>query len=210
MGLASLRRRRERNEDFAGVQCGRARGRSWLVAALADGVSIRRRWPDGRADHRDGPAVGLPCHAIELGCQRGAGAPAGHAERLARGLQPARLAPPGPKTLTAVACRAGAMPSPTWTAGPGCCATVPACSSRRTTAWSAPTLRASTRAVGLDELLHLDHSQGELHTGDRLLLTSDGIHGVLRTRDIARLLREAASAQGRRRGWPSGARCRQP
>ena len=41
---------------------------------------------------------------------------------------------------------------------------------------------------------------GELHTGDRLLLTSDGIHGVLRTRDIARLLR------GRRRqNWTADA-----
>ena len=51
-----------------------------------------------------------------------------------------------------------------------------------------------TRALGLDDALHLDHSQGELRVGDRLLLSSDGVHGALRTRELARLLREAPTA----------------
>ena len=46
-----------------------------------------------------------------------------------------------------------------------------------------------TRALGLDDALRLDHSQGELRVGDRLLLTSDGVHGALRSRQIADLLR---------------------
>ncbi|WP_369973890.1 protein phosphatase 2C domain-containing protein [Pelomonas sp. KK5] len=45
-----------------------------------------------------------------------------------------------------------------------------------------------TRAVGLEDSLHVDFIQGELRIGDRLLLTSDGVHGVLdarRLRDLA-------------------------
>ncbi|PZP31001.1 MAG: serine/threonine protein phosphatase [Roseateles depolymerans] len=52
-----------------------------------------------------------------------------------------------------------------------------------------------TRALGLDDQLRLDHSQGELRRGDRLLLTSDGVHGPLGPRDLARLLAEAPGAQ---------------
>ena len=37
-----------------------------------------------------------------------------------------------------------------------------------------------TRAVGLDDLLHVDYLQGEARIGDRFVLTSDGVHGVLR------------------------------
>ena len=49
-----------------------------------------------------------------------------------------------------------------------------------------------TRAVGLDELLHVDYLQGELHVGDAFVLTSDGVHGALK----ARRLGELAAAGG--------------
>ena len=39
-----------------------------------------------------------------------------------------------------------------------------------------------TRAVGLEDTLHIDFLQGELRIGDRLLLTSDGVHGTLNAR----------------------------
>ncbi|HEV6964384.1 bifunctional protein-serine/threonine kinase/phosphatase, partial [Roseateles sp.] len=52
-----------------------------------------------------------------------------------------------------------------------------------------------TRALGLDDALRLDHAQGELRVGDRLLLTSDGVHGALRPREIADLLRATPGAQ---------------
>jgi serine/threonine protein kinase len=52
-----------------------------------------------------------------------------------------------------------------------------------------------TRALGLDDALRLDHSAGELKVGDRLLLTSDGVHGSLRSRQIADLLRDTPGAQ---------------
>jgi serine/threonine protein phosphatase PrpC len=44
-----------------------------------------------------------------------------------------------------------------------------------------------TRAVGLDELLHVDSMQGELQLGDLFVLTSDGVHGVLKPRVIGAL-----------------------
>ncbi|MEO6408127.1 MAG: bifunctional protein-serine/threonine kinase/phosphatase [Burkholderiaceae bacterium] len=59
-------------------------------------------------------------------------------------------------------------------------------------AYSHPDLRSRlTRAVGLDELLHVDYQQGELRPGDCFVLTSDGVHGALRPARIA-----ALAAQG--------------
>ncbi|MBV8379551.1 MAG: bifunctional protein-serine/threonine kinase/phosphatase, partial [Paucibacter sp.] len=45
-----------------------------------------------------------------------------------------------------------------------------------------------TRAIGLDTAVHLDFLHGELRVGDRLLLTSDGVHGVLDAARLAALL----------------------
>lgn len=51
-----------------------------------------------------------------------------------------------------------------------------------------------TRAVGLDELLHVDSLQGEVQVGDSFVLTSDGVHGALKPRRIGELA-AAGSAQ---------------
>lgn len=51
-----------------------------------------------------------------------------------------------------------------------------------------------TRAVGLDELLHVDSLQGELQLGDSFVLSSDGVHGVLKPRRLGELA-AAGSAQ---------------
>lgn len=52
-------------------------------------------------------------------------------------------------------------------------------------------LRAQlTRAVGLDERLHVDYHQGELQVGDCLLLTTDGVHRCVRRAELAKLLVE--------------------
>jgi serine/threonine protein phosphatase PrpC len=59
-----------------------------------------------------------------------------------------------------------------------------------------PDLRAQlTRALGLDEPAHIDFLQGELHVGDTLLLTSDGVHGPLKSQRIAALAAGDADAQ---------------
>jgi serine/threonine protein phosphatase PrpC len=55
-------------------------------------------------------------------------------------------------------------------------------------AYSHPDLRSRlTRAVGLDELLHVDYQQGEVRPGDSFVLTSDGVHGTLKPARIADL-----------------------
>jgi serine/threonine protein phosphatase PrpC len=56
-----------------------------------------------------------------------------------------------------------------------------------------------TRAVGLDESLHVDYTQGEARIGDRFVLTTDGVHGALKPRRIGALAgqgdaREASEA----------------
>ena len=51
------------------------------------------------------------------------------------------------------------------------------------------------RALGIEPELRLDHADIELAEHDRLLLTSDGIHGVLSSAKIAAILRENASAE---------------
>ncbi|HSI52182.1 MAG TPA: protein kinase [Ideonella sp.] len=51
-----------------------------------------------------------------------------------------------------------------------------------------------TRAVGLDDAVRIDFAQGDVHIGDCFLLTSDGVHGVLKPARIAALLGLAAEA----------------
>lgn len=51
------------------------------------------------------------------------------------------------------------------------------------------------RAIGLEAELRLDHATIELAEHDRLLLTSDGVHGPLSPAQIAAILRENASAE---------------
>lgn len=63
-------------------------------------------------------------------------------------------------------------------------------------AWAKPDQRSRlTRAVGLDDGLHVDYLQGEAHIGDCFVLTSDGVHGVLRPRRIGELAAQGSAAQ---------------
>ncbi|TSE34839.1 Serine/threonine-protein kinase PknB [Tepidimonas fonticaldi] len=52
-----------------------------------------------------------------------------------------------------------------------------------------------TRALGLDDPVRIDYLQGELHPGDTLVLTTDGVHGVLRRRQIGELARHGGAQQ---------------
>lgn len=55
-------------------------------------------------------------------------------------------------------------------------------------AYPHPDLRSRlTRAVGLDDGLRVDYLQGEVQPGDTYILTSDGVHGVLKPRKLAEL-----------------------
>jgi len=51
-----------------------------------------------------------------------------------------------------------------------------------------------TRAMGLDDVLHVDYLEGDMQIGDTFVLTSDGVHGVLKPSQI-RALAEQGSAQ---------------
>ena len=41
-----------------------------------------------------------------------------------------------------------------------------------------------TRAMGLDDVVRVDYTEGDLQIGDTLLLTTDGVHGVLKDRQL--------------------------
>lgn len=45
-----------------------------------------------------------------------------------------------------------------------------------------------TRALGMDSVLEVDYFQSDLQVGDVLLLSTDGLHGSLRDRELAELL----------------------
>jgi serine/threonine protein phosphatase PrpC len=52
-----------------------------------------------------------------------------------------------------------------------------------------------TRCVGLDDRVRVDYLQGEARIGDSFVLTSDGVHGVLKPRKLAELSREGTAQQ---------------
>jgi serine/threonine protein phosphatase PrpC len=51
------------------------------------------------------------------------------------------------------------------------------------------------RALGIEERLRLDHVQITLDLHDRILLTSDGVHGTLSTRQLEKLMGARGSAE---------------
>ncbi len=52
-----------------------------------------------------------------------------------------------------------------------------------------------TRAVGLDDQVRIDFAQGDVRIGDTFVLTSDGVHGVLKTQRLAELARTGSAQQ---------------
>lgn len=204
-GLSSLQGKRARNEDFAGVQAPAAHEaeRGW-VAALADGVS------GGEHSNGDGLMAAQTSvmsllrdfHAVPPEWDTSVAL-----DRLLSH-QNAWLAShnrrPGPDgqprealtTLTAFALRgrryalAHIGDSRAWLLRDGECLLL-----TQDHRMERRDFAGLTRALGLDDALRLDHSEGELKVGDRLLLTSDGVHGTLRGRQIADLLRATPGAQ---------------
>jgi serine/threonine protein phosphatase PrpC len=204
-GLSSLQGKRPRNEDFAGVQAPVAHEaeRGW-VAALADGVS--------GGEHSNGDGLMAAQTSVMSLLRDFHGVPADWDTSVALdrllGHQNAWLAShnrrPGPDgqprealtTLTALALRgrryalAHVGDSRAWLLRDGQCLLL-----TQDHRMERRDFAGLTRALGLDDALRLDHSAGELKVGDRLLLTSDGVHGSLRSRQIADLLRTTPGAQ---------------
>ena len=205
-GLSSLQGRRARNEDFAGVQAPAAHEaeRGW-VAALADGVSGSGGGAGSEglmAAQTSVMSLLRDFHAVPADWDGSVAL-----DRLL-GHQNAWLAAhnrrPGPDgrprealtTLTALALRgrryalAHVGDSRAWLLREGDCLLL-----TQDHRLARHDFAGLTRALGLDDQLRLDHSAGELKVGDRLLLTSDGVHGALRGRQIADLLRGTPGAQ---------------
>ncbi|KQY89276.1 MULTISPECIES: bifunctional protein-serine/threonine kinase/phosphatase [Roseateles] len=204
-GLSSLQGKRARNEDFAGVQAPAAHEaeRGW-VAALADGVS--------GAEGGNGDGLMAAQTSVMSLLRDFHGVPSDWDTSVALdrllGHQNAWLAShnrrPGPDgqprealtTLTAVALRgrryalAHVGDSRGWLLRDGQCLLL-----TQDHRMERRDFAGLTRALGLDDALRLDHSAGELKVGDRLLLTSDGVHGSLSARQIGELLRTTPGAQ---------------
>jgi len=52
-----------------------------------------------------------------------------------------------------------------------------------------------TRAMGLDDVVRLDFAQGDVRIGDCFILTTDGVHGVLKPPQLATLARGGGAQQ---------------
>jgi serine/threonine protein phosphatase PrpC len=52
-----------------------------------------------------------------------------------------------------------------------------------------------TRAVGLDDGLRVDYLEGEMQIGDTFVLTSDGVHGVLKPKQLHNLAEQGGAQQ---------------
>ena len=199
VGFASLTGPRAENQDFGGVYLGSAleRARHGLIAAVADGVSggkagrvaaelAVRALVEGFYAQPDtiGPAramqIALAAYNRWLHTQGRGEVMAGSAS-----------------TFTALALRGRRAhlvhvgDSRAWRF-----------SGERLTCLTADHVRPEPdlnhvliRALGIEPELRLDHADIELAEHDRLLLTSDGVHGVLSAAKIAAILAENASAE---------------
>lgn len=55
-----------------------------------------------------------------------------------------------------------------------------------------------TRAVGMEDAVRVDHSEGDAQIGDVFVLTSDGVHGVLKRAQIAALATQGSAQEASR------------
>lgn len=198
-GFASLTGPRPENQDFGGVHLGTAleRARHGIIAALADGVSGGKA---GRA------AAELAVRALiegfyampdTLGPARAMHVPLAaynrwlHAQARGDGMTDSAA------TFTAFALRGrrahlvhvGDSRAWRFVGGRLTCLTSDHVRPE-------PDLRhVLIRALGIEAELRLDHADIELAEHDRLLLTSDGVHGALSPARIAAIMAENASAE---------------
>ncbi|MBT2324540.1 protein kinase [Variovorax paradoxus] len=200
IGYASRRGPREVNEDFAGAVHAppgdEARG---LIAAIADGVSTGGRGLEAAqttvmgllADYFATPDTWEPTAALDrlIGAQnawladhnrrrQGGGAALTTMTALVLHGQSYTLAHVGDTRAWRV--RAGAEPA------------VPLTQDH---AFEHPDMRSRlTRAIGLDDQVRVDYAQGDVRVGDCFVLSSDGVHGVLKAQQLALLALQGSAA----------------
>jgi serine/threonine protein phosphatase PrpC len=187
---------REHNEDFAAaVRAGAQEPGRGLIAAVADGVSAGGQGREAAQttvmslmqDFHAAPATWETTVVLDrlIGAQN-----AWLADHNRR-----RSAPGGDRTAGLTTLTTLALQGHTWTVA----------HVGDTRAWllrdgelqqltqdhaiDHPDFRSQlTRAIGLDLTVRADYLQGELQTGDLFMLTTDGVHGVLRPERIRALL----------------------
>jgi len=196
IGYTSTSGVREYNEDFAAaVRAGAQEPGRGLIAAVADGVSAGGKGREAAQttvmslmqDFHATPATWETTVVLDrlIGAQN-----AWLADHNRR-----RSAPGGDRTAGLTTLTALALQGHTWTVA----------HVGDTRAWllrdgelqqltqdhaiDHPDFRSQlTRAIGLDLTVRADYLQGELQTGDIFMLTTDGVHGVLRPERIRALL----------------------
>ena len=202
IGYSSQRGPRERNEDFAGaVHAPRGEESRGLIAAIADGVSSGG---DGAAaaqttvmgllgDYFATPDTWEPTVALDrlIAAQNGWLADHNRRRQRAGALT----------TLTALALHgqrytlAHVGDTRAWCVRADA-AGEPLAPLTVDHAFESVDLRNRlTRAVGLEDHVRVDYTQGEVRIGDCFVLTSDGVHGVLKPQRIAELALAGDAAQ---------------
>ncbi len=199
IGFASLTGPRAENQDFGGVHLATAleRARHGIIAAVADGVS------GGKAGR---VAAELAVRALiegfyampdTVGPARAMQAPLAAYNRWLHAQSCGEIMTNSAATFTAFALRGRRAhlvhvgDSRAWRFSNGRLTCLTSDHVR-----SEPDLRhVLIRALGIESELRLDHADIELSEHDRLLLTSDGVHGVLSPAKIAAILGANTSAE---------------
>lgn len=192
IGFTSAKGPRERNEDFAAavhpLPHDEALG---LIAAVADGVSAGGQGLMAAQttvmalvqDYHGVPATWDTTVALDrlIGAQNAW--LSGHNRRRGQAGETAMC------TLTALVLRghsyalAHVGDTRAWLLRDGQCIQL-----TQDHAFDHPDLRSRlTRAIGLDDVVRVDYTEGELHAGDIFVLTTDGVHTPLRRRRLAEL-----------------------
>ncbi|MEJ8846313.1 bifunctional protein-serine/threonine kinase/phosphatase [Variovorax rhizosphaerae] len=201
IGFSSQRGPREANEDFAGaVHAPRGEEARGLIAAISDGVSTGGGGREAAqttvmgllSDYFATPDTWEPTVALDrlISAQN---------TWLASQNQRRHGAVTGLATLTALALHghrytlAHVGDTRAWRVRADGAPAVPLTHDH---ALDHPDLKAQlTRAVGLDDQVRVDYEQGEVQVGDCFVLTTDGVHGVLKPAQIAELALAGSAGQ---------------
>ena len=198
-GFASLTGPRAENQDFGGIHLGTAleRARHGIIAAVADGVSGGRAGRIAAELAVRALVEGFYAMPDTIGPARAMQAPLAAYNRWLHAQGRGETMQDSATTFTALALRGRRAhfvhvgDSRAWRFSGGRLTCLTSDHVR-----PEPDLRhVLIRALGIEPELRLDHGDVELAEHDRLLLTSDGVHGALSNAKIAAILGDSASAE---------------